>query len=345
MPTTRRTTVIVGAAVAVSLALAACGSSSDDAAPASGSSRPELALNVGYIDTSINGVGITATANELNLWKKAGLDVKLVPFTNGPTQIQAMQAGQIDVGYVGSGAVWMPASGQATIIAPSETSTGDVVLAQKSSGVTSAADLKGKKVAAPDGGSGELILALALLKDGLTLKDIERVTLDPPSIVTAFVSGQIQAAGIFSPLSNQILQSKPETVTVAKNADFPDTSFLGAWVASNEAVKSKANALQRFLEVYIEANDYRIKNTDKVVELASKASGAPVAQLKGQASVSGWTPSADILANNTSGKTFDQFESLEKVFVQTGRLKTVADPKTFVNVDLFAQAAKHVSPK
>ena len=344
MNITRRQSIALATGLITSLALGACGSG-DNSTDTGAKGPTELSLNVGYIDTSINGVGVTATATELGLWKKAGLKVKLVPFTNGPTQIQAMQAGQIDVGYIGGGAVWMPSSGQATIIVPSETSTGDVVLARKGTGITTAADLKGKKIAAPDGGSGELILALALLQNGMSLKDIERVTLDPPSIVTAFVSGQIEGAGIFSPLSNQILQSKPDTVTIAKNADFPDTSFLGAWVASNDAAKTKADAVARFLEVYYEVNDYRIKNTDKVVEFASKASGAPADQLKGQASVSAWTPSAEILANNASGKTYAQFESLEKVFVQTGRLKTVADPKTFVNVDLFAQAAKNVTAK
>lgn len=344
MNITRRQTFALTAAVSVSLAFGAC-SSSPGPEGSSSTHQAGLSLNVGYIDTSINGVGVIAAANDLGLWDKSGLKVNLVPFTNGPTQIQAMQAGQIDVGYIGGGAVWMPSSGQATIIVPSETSTGDVVLAQKDSGITSAAGLKGTKVGVPDGGSGELILALALLKNGMTLKDIQRVTLDPPSIVTAFVSGQIQAAGIFSPLSNQIMQSKPGTVVLAKNADFPDTSFLGAWVASNSAVKSKVDAVQRFLEVYCQVNDYRIKNTAKVVELAAKASGAPVSQLTGQASVSGWTPSADILANNSSGKTYAQFESLEKVFVETGRLKSVADPKTFVNTDLFAKAAAKVGAK
>lgn len=344
MNITRRSTLLIAPAVALSLALTACGSD-DTPSTAGASGRPELTLNVGYIDTSINGVGVTATATELKLWDKAALKVKLVPFTNGPTQIQAMQAGQIDVGYIGAGAVWMPASGQATIIVPSETSTGDVVLASKASGITSPADLKGRKIAAPDGGSGELILALALLNQGLSLKDVERVTLDPPSIVTAFVGDKIEGAGIFSPLSDQIRERKPDTVTVAKNADFPETDFLGAWVASNDAVKSKSDALKRFLEVYYEVNDYRIKNTEKVVEIASKASGAPVPQLTGQASVSGWTPSVEILANNTSGKTYDQFESLQKVFVQTGRLKATADPKTFVNTALFADAAKQVAAK
>ena len=46
--------------------------------------RPAVSLNIGYIDTSINGVGVIAAANKLDLWKKAGINAKLVPFTNAP---------------------------------------------------------------------------------------------------------------------------------------------------------------------------------------------------------------------------------------------------------------------
>ncbi|GAA1504106.1 NitT/TauT family transport system substrate-binding protein [Agromyces terreus] len=328
------------AAAALSLTLAGCSSSGSTGTDSDASEAPRetVSLNVGYIDTSINGVGVIAPANELGLWEKYGIDVTLIPFTNGPTQIQAMQAGQIDVGYIGGGAIWMPASGQATVIAPSEESQGDVVLARAGSGVEEPADLKGQKVGVPEGGSGEMILALALLSAGLTMDDVEKVVLDPPSIVSAYVGDQIDVAAIFSPLSAQIMDSVPDTVTVAQNTDFPDTSFLGAWVASNEAVTDKADAVERFLEVYAEVNDYRIENTDQVVEWSSTASGAPADQLAQQAEVSKWTPSDEILANNEDGTTFDQFESLEEVFVETGRMDAVNDPSTFVNVDLFAQA-------
>ena len=64
-------------------------------ASAQAPARPRVSLNVGYIDTSINGVGVIAAANKLDLWNKNGIDVKLIPFTNGPTQIQAMAAGSL----------------------------------------------------------------------------------------------------------------------------------------------------------------------------------------------------------------------------------------------------------
>ena len=127
-------------ATALALTLAGCAPAAspgagDASSDPSEATRERVSLNVGYIDTSINGVGVIATANELKLWEKYGIDVTLTPFTNGPTQIQAMQANQIDVGYIGGGATWLPATGQATIIVPSEVSLGDVVLARAGSGV------------------------------------------------------------------------------------------------------------------------------------------------------------------------------------------------------------------
>lgn len=320
------------------LGLAGCGSNGPGTAVGT-SGAPAgtpVSLNVGYIDTSINGVGVIAIANKQNLWDKAGLKVNLTPFTNGPTQIQAMQSGQIDVGYIGGGATWLPATGKAVIIAPSETSLGDVVLAQP--GIKTLSDLKGKRIGYPQGGSGEMILSLAMKKAGLSDADVQKVVLDPPSVVTAFVGKQIDAAAIFSPLSDQITTSVPGTVTLAKNADFPQTSFLGAWVASNDAVSSKAEALKRFLQVYIQANDFRVANTQQAVAWAAEASGAPVAQMTAQAKVSGWSKSSDIEKANADGTTFAQFKSLEEVFVQIKRMDKVNDPSTFVNTALFSQA-------
>lgn len=354
--TRRRTVHSAVAAALAALTLVSCSTGGGDTTEGAGTadpttassegseaSRERVSLNVGYIDTSINGVGIIAIANELDLWEKAGIDVNLTPFTNGPTQIQAMQGGQIDVGYIGGGAVWLPASGQATVITPNEASNGDVVIASPESDATEPEDLRGLSVGVPEGGAGELMLSLALDSAGLTEDDIEKVVLDPPSVVSAFVSEQIDAAAIFSPLSNQILESVPEAVVVAQNSDYPDTVFMGGWVASNEAVESMQEELTRFLEVFIEANDFRISDTDTTIEYASAESGVPAEQLQGQAEVSLWMTSDEIAANNEDGTTFAQFESLEEIFVQVGRLEEVVDADTFVNTELFAAAKDNQS--
>lgn len=301
-------------------------------------SRPRVSLNIGYIDTSINGVGVIAAANKLDLWNKAGIDAKLIPFTNGPTQVQAMAAGSLDIGYVGGGAIWMPASGQAVLITPNEKTFGDFVLARPDSGIKSVKDLRGRKVGVPDGGSGEMILALALEAAGMTFKDIQRIPLDPPSVAAAFVAGQIDAAAIFSPISNQIRDRLPATVVIANNKDFPNTEFIGAWVASNQAIAGKAEAVTRFLEVWQQVNDYRIKNTRDVVQWSSAASGAPASQLQGQADALEWWSSSQILADNRSGATRRRFVAMQELFVKLGRIKTPASPDAFINTALYNAA-------
>lgn len=301
-------------------------------------SRPRVSLNIGYIDTSINGVGVIATANKLDLWNKAGIDAKLIPFTNGPTQIQAMAAGSLDVGYIGGGAMWMPASGQAVVIAPNENTFGDYVLARPDTNIKSIADLRGRKVGVPDSGSGEMILSIALGKAGMGFTDIQRIPLDPPNVVSAFVSGQIDAAAIFEPIVSQIRGRIPGTVVLANNKDFPGNEFLGAWVASNQAVAGKGEALTRFLEVWQQVNDYRLKNTKDVVQWASAASGAPAAQLQAQADALQWWNSAQILADNKSGLTRKRIAAMQELFVKLGRIKTPAAPDKFLNVAFYEKA-------
>jgi len=300
--------------------------------------RAKVSLNIGYIDTSINGVGVIAAANKLNLWSKAGIDAKLIPFTNGPTQIQAMAAGSLDVGYIGGGAMWMPASGQAVVITPNESTFGDYVLARPESSIKSVADLRGRKVGVPDSGSGEMILALALKKAGMSFSDIQRIPLDPPNVVSAFVSGQIDAAAIFEPIVTQIRTRIPGTVVVANNKDFPGSEFIGAWVASNQAVAGKSEALIRFLEVWQQVNDYRIANVKDVVQWASAASGAPAAQLQGQADALQWWSSAQILADNKRGETRKRIVEMQALFQRLGRIKSPASPDTFINTALYEKA-------
>lgn len=325
-------------AATLALALPGVAAFGTRGAHAQAAARPKVSLNIGYIDTSINGVGVIATANKLDLWNKAGIDAKLIPFTNGPTQIQAMAAGSLDVGYIGGGAMWMPASGQAVIITPNESTFGDYVLARPDANIKTVTDLRGRKVGVPDSGSGEMILSLALGKAGMSFSDIQRIPLDPPNVVSAFVSGQIDAAAIFEPIVSQIRGRVPGTVVIANNKDFPGNEFVGAWVASNQAAAGKGEAITRFLEVWQQVNDYRIKNTKEIVQWASAASGAPAAQLQSQADALQWWSSAQILADNKSGVTRKRIAALQELFVKLGRIKTPASPDSFINTAYYDKA-------
>ena len=63
----------------------------------------------------------------------------------------------------------------------------------KSHGVNSLEDLKGKKVAYASGTSSETILKRALNSVGLTMDDIEAYDMEVSNMVSAIVSGSIDA--------------------------------------------------------------------------------------------------------------------------------------------------------
>ncbi|MGN6242702.1 MAG: aliphatic sulfonate ABC transporter substrate-binding protein [Motilibacteraceae bacterium] len=331
-------------ATAALLLTAACGGTSGTTAKAAGSDASSTAggttsITVGYIP-DMNGGGFIAVADKLDLWKKNGVDVKVKSFTNGPTQVQAMASGDIDFGYIGPGAAWLPASGKATVVTLDNIGFGDYVLARPDRGIKTVADLKGKKVGVPEGTSGDMILQIALQKAGLSDKDIQKVPMDPTTVVTAFASGQIDAAGIFAPQSSQMEQSVPGTLTLAQDKDFyPEKVFFGMWLARNEVVKQKPDAVVKFLKVFQEATDYRAKNTADAVKLTAAFTNAPEDKLKAQADVTQYLSTADISKANSDGSTIKWMQGLQDLFVQFGKLPSAAAPDTFVNTELFSKAA------
>jgi NitT/TauT family transport system substrate-binding protein len=321
----RRSIALV--ALAALLAPAACGS--DD----SGSTK----VNFGYIG-DFNGSSLLAVANDQKLWAKHGLEVSTKVFTNGPLQVTALGAGDLDFGYIGPGAIWLPASGKAKIVALNSLGNADRVVAQ--AGITDLTQLKGKKVGVPEGTSGDMILTLALKKAGLTDQDIQRVPMEAATIVSAFSSGQIDAAGIWYPLLNNIKQRKPGLVELAKDSDFAGTvSFPTAFVAGNDVVAKKSGEVTKVVQVLRDAMDYRAANSDKTIELTAKMLNQPVDAVKADAANSQMLDSKQLDRYTTDGTITKWLTGMGDYFVGAGKLPQNVDPKTYYLGDTFTGAA------
>ena len=75
-----------------------------------------MKVRMGYIGDFL-GASMVAVANKLDLWKKHNLAPEIKVFTNGPIQIQALGSGDLDFGFIGPGALWLPITGKAKVIA------------------------------------------------------------------------------------------------------------------------------------------------------------------------------------------------------------------------------------
>ncbi|RVD47305.1 aliphatic sulfonate ABC transporter substrate-binding protein, partial [Mesorhizobium sp. M8A.F.Ca.ET.023.02.2.1] len=189
------------------------------------------------------GASISGVAADQGFYAKHGVDADVKVFTNGPIQVQALGANSLEFGYLGPGALWLPATGKAKIIAVNDVGFSDRVIAQ--AGIKSIAELKGRKVAIAAGTSGDMLLRLALRKANMAMTDLDIVQMDPSTIVAAFASKQVDAAGIWYPFVGIIKTRVPDLVELAKNDDFyPQTTFPSVFIARNDLVEGNPDLVK-----------------------------------------------------------------------------------------------------
>lgn len=334
MAISRRHFVGLTAAAVAATVLSACGGGSSSSSGSAGGQTQSVTF--GYIG-DFNGTNLLAIANDQKLWAKHGLKVNARVFTNGPLQIQALGTGDLDFGYIGPGAMWLPASGQAKVVAMNTLGNADRVIAQP--GITSMQQLKGKTVAVPEGTSGDMILTLALKKAGMTKQDIKAVPMDPSTIVSAFASKKVDGAGFWYPAAATIKKQVPGMVELAKDDDFSgEVAFPTAFVAGNKVVAEQKDKTEKFLAVLRDAMRFRSAHMDKTIELTAKMLNLPVDQVKADAANSK-VLSVDQLDSMTKDGTIDKWlNGMGDYFVQAGKLKAPVDPKSYYTGDLFTAA-------
>ena len=133
--------------------------------------------------------------------------IKFARFDYGPPLVQAAAAGDIDLGYVGTVPPITGAAQQygfkivATQHGADVTKAAENIIVPKDSPIQTLSDLKGKKLAIPQGSSAHGLALLALKSVGLTPKDVQLVYLSPAAGATAFNTGKVDAWSIWNPQS------------------------------------------------------------------------------------------------------------------------------------------------
>lgn len=317
---TRRTLLRSGAGAAVAIGLGAL--------PAASAWAQALRVRVGYIG-DFHGASMVAVANKLELWKKHGLAPELKVFTNGPIQIQALGTGDLDFGYIGPGALWLPITGKAKIIAMNVVGYSDRVIGQPA--IKSMQDLKGKTVAVPEGTSGDMLLRIALQRAGMRLEDIKRVSMDPATIVTAFASGQVDGAGIWYPHIATIKTRVPALNELFSNKDaMPKNSFPSSFVMRPDLdAPAGAPLVDAMIRVIKEANDWRQKNLPQAIDLTAALLGAPRANLETEAGYAQYFSSQELAKFTEDGTVNSWLSGMNDLFKGFGRVPESVDPQKY----------------
>lgn len=330
----RRRTLLGGLAAFPALgALASCGSTG------SSGSGDTTTITFGYTP-DFNGASLLAVAEENGLWEQEGLKAEPQSFTNGPLQVQALGTGDLDFGYIGPGAMWLPASGKASVLTVSGVGQADRVIAQ--AGITSIEDLAGKKVAIPEGTSGDMIVQLALKEAGMSIEDIEKVAMDPATVVSAFASGQVEAAGIWYPMIGTIKEQVPDLVELAQNADFADVmQFPNVMITGKDYPAENEETTLKVLRVLRAAMDFRVENLDKTIELTAAMIDSDAEAVATDANNAQYFSATELDGLIAEGTVETWLQSMNDYFDENGKVEgDPVAPADYYTFDLFTKAGE-----
>jgi sulfonate transport system substrate-binding protein len=196
----------------VTSVLAACSSSKAPDAPLSGAGGSTAANHPEWSQFTFTigdngGDGSEELAKVTGAFDDAPYKVKFARFDYGPPLVQATASGDINLGYVGTVPPITGAAKQfgfkivATQHGTDLTKAAENIIVPKDSPIQTLADLRGKKIAIPQGSSAHGLALLALKSVGLTPKDVELVYLSPAAGATAFNTGKVDAWSIWNPPS------------------------------------------------------------------------------------------------------------------------------------------------
>src|SRR6266853_6045017 len=223
-------------------------------------SAPAVAddVKVGIGISGWTGFAPLTLANQAGIFKKNGLDVTIKKIPQKDRHL-AIASGDVQCAAttVETWVVWN-ASGVATkqIFQLDKSYGADGMVVR--SNIQKIADLKGKTVAASAPGTAPYFtLAWFLKKNGLTVKDVTVVNMEPAPAAQAFIAGQNDVAMTYEPYLSAV-RDKPEAgKIIATTLDYP--MVMDTFGCTPKFIQESPKLVQGMVDSYFEAVEMIVK--------------------------------------------------------------------------------------
>lgn len=190
----------------------------------SGSAAPApIKLKVGIV-AAIDQLGVPV-ALDRGFFEKWGLDVTIAtPYPTGVDQLNALQAGEIQMGQVGVPMIGAVVRGLDLVIVGNYSGSavrlgGDdtmALVAREGSGIRTIRDLRGKRIGASFGTISHFYILGILEKAGLTTGDVTLVNVPPPETPVVLRGGAVDAFSAWDPWPVTALREIPGSYEVVR---------------------------------------------------------------------------------------------------------------------------------
>ncbi len=277
-----------------------------------------------------------------------GWEIEWRTFGAGTEVIAAMASGDVQLAELGSSPLAIGTSQGLDIrlfMIAEGLGTAESLIAKADSGITKLEDIKGKRVAVPVGSTAHYSLMGALAHAGIAEADVTIVNLPADQIAAAWDTNQVDAAFIWEPVQNQILQTGTFIVGADQTAAWGFPTFDG-WVVNAEFAEANKDALIAFAKTLDAVNKEYLADPaawtaeSAQVKAIAEMTGADPAQVPGILKGFTFIPLADQLGETWLGGAAANMKTTADFLVKAGRIDAAIDDySAFVTTEI-ADAAK-----
>lgn len=261
--------LLVSSLIVGALSVAGCGSGKE--AEKTGAEIKPLTIRVGHFPNITHSqalVGLADGTFQKALGDNVIIDRKL--FNAGPAEIEALLAGEIDLGYIGPVPAingFVKSKGWLQVIAGA-TNAGTVLVVREDAGINSVKDLAGKKVAVPQFGNTQdislrKVLADAGLKDTAKGGNVTVLQVENPDILTTFATKELDAALVPEPWGSRLVKQAGGKILLDWNQVWREGNYTTAVViARTEFLKEHPDVVEKWLAAHVELTERIVKDAD-----------------------------------------------------------------------------------
>ncbi|WP_377272175.1 aliphatic sulfonate ABC transporter substrate-binding protein [Peterkaempfera sp. SMS 1(5)a] len=288
----RRAAALSVAALTAAGLLSACGygskSTTDDSTPAAAAAAgsPSAAakklsadtVKIGYFANLTHGTALVGLKEGFFAKELGSTKIKTQVFNAGPSEIEALNAGSIDIGWIGpSPAVngYAKSNGQSLRII-SGSASGGVKLVVNPKKIKTVDDLKGKRIATPQLGNTQDVALLNYIAqkgwkvDAQTGKgDVSVIRLDNKETPAAYSGGSIDGAWVPEPTASKLVTEGAKVLIDEKDL-WPDKKFvITNVIVSQSFLKAHPDVVDAVLKGSVATNAWIKANSDKAKDDAN----------------------------------------------------------------------------
>nr|WP_202522764.1 aliphatic sulfonate ABC transporter substrate-binding protein [Streptomyces sp. SID4925] len=270
----------------LAVALTACGYGSDAEEDdtknlsAGGEKLSADSVKIGYFPNLTHATALVGIQEGLIAKELGGTSVKPSTFNAGPSEIEALNAGSIDIGFIGPSPSingYTKSKGQSLRIIGGSAS-GGVKLVVNPDKIKSLDDLKGKKIATPQLGNTQDVAFLNWISekgwkvDAQSGKgDVSVVRSDNKVTPDAYKSGSLDGAWVPEPTASKLVAEGGE-VLLDESTLWPDDQFvITNIIVSQKFLDAHPDVVEAVLRGTVNTNKWINANPEKAKASANTA--------------------------------------------------------------------------